>query len=348
MSEESTNDSVKKGGVADAHGTAGSPRRPPPHYPPDWPSATELDTRPRRARHAAPGELPPLPRAVPRGREREAAILDALRRPGPRVVPNETPAPEPPSGRPSRNGYGPALLQWERENRSWPVRALTGLPFLRHAGVGALFISAAFLGGMTAVDQRGAELTADQLKERLAAAELAAETREGELALLRIELDRLRTVSENSASYGIPMDLAESIFDIALAEGIDPDLGYALIRVESEFYQRAVSPVGAVGLTQLMPTTAFDLDPTLQHSDLFRRETNLRLGFRYLNWLLERYDGDLRLALLAYNRGPGTVDSIRRQGLDPANGYASAVLSWAGRQQRLREGTPRAAGASRP
>lgn len=337
-------------GASDAHGTAGSPRRPPPHYPPDWPSPAELDTRPRRSLRAAPGELPPLPRAVPRGRERETAILDALRRPGPRVVPNETPAPEPPSGRPSRNGYGPALLQWERESRPWPVRAFTRLPFLaRQAGVGALFISAAFLGGMTAVDQRDVvELTAEQLKERLTAAELAAETREGELALLQIELDRLRTVSENSAAYGIPMDLAESIFDIALAEGIDPELGYALIRVESGFYQRAVSPVGAIGLTQVMPATAFDLDPTLRHADLFRRETNLRLGFRYLAWLLERYDGDLRIALLAYNRGPGTVDSIRRQGLDPGNGYAKAVLTWAGRQQSQRDAARVGAGASQP
>lgn len=328
MSTKTTN------GADDKHGTAGSPRRPPPHYPPDWPSATELDTRPGRTPRPTTSDLPPLPRAVPRGREREAAILDALRRPGARVVPNETPAPEPPSARPARNGYGPTLLRWERENRPWPVRAFSGMPFLaRQAGVGALFIGVAFLGGMTAVDQRDVEPTADQLEERLTAAELAAETREGELALLQIELERLRSVAENAASYGIPLDLAEAIFDMALAEGIDPELGYALIQVESGFYQRAVSPVGAVGLTQVMPATAYELDPTLSHADLFRRETNLRLGFRYLRWMLERYDGDLRTALLAYNRGPGTVDSIRKQGLDPGNGYARAVLSWAGRLQ---------------
>ncbi|MDX1674604.1 MAG: lytic transglycosylase domain-containing protein, partial [Longimicrobiales bacterium] len=80
------------------------------------------------------------------------------------------------------------------------------------------------------------------------------------------------------------------------------------------------------GYTQLMPATAFDLDPSLEYRDLFDRETNLRLGFRYLRWLIDRYDGDLRTALLAYNRGLGTVDSIRRAGGDPGNGYARAVM----------------------
>ena len=47
---------------------------------------------------------------------------------------------------------------------------------------------------------------------------------------------------------------------------------------------------------------------------------------RYLRQMIDKYDGDLRLALLAYNRGPGTVDSIRRVGGDPANGYARAIM----------------------
>jgi soluble lytic murein transglycosylase-like protein len=76
-----------------------------------------------------------------------------------------------------------------------------------------------------------------------------------------------------------------------------------------------------------MPPTAFELDPSLRYADLFDRDTNLRLGFRYLRQMLDKYDGDLRLALLAYNRGPGTVDGILRAGGDPANGYARAVLS---------------------
>ena len=96
--------------------------------------------------------------------------------------------------------------------------------------------------------------------------------------------------------------------------------------MESEFYPRAISPVGAVGLTQVMPSTAFAMNPSLQYKDLFDQETNLRLGFRYLRYMLEKYDGDLRLALLAYNRGPGRVDEIREAGGNPAYGYDRAVI----------------------
>jgi soluble lytic murein transglycosylase-like protein len=98
------------------------------------------------------------------------------------------------------------------------------------------------------------------------------------------------------------------------------------VRVESEFRSRAVSSMGAVGLTQVMPSTAQILQPGIERAQLFDRDTNLRLGFRYLNEMLRQYKGDLRLALLAYNRGPGRVDEILRGGGDPSNGYASKVL----------------------
>src|SRR5690606_19816270 len=129
-----------------------------------------------------------------------------------------------------------------------------------------------------------------------------------------------------STRYRIPAGLAASIHDIALAEGLDPWLAFQLVRVESGFSPTAVSPKGAVGLTQIMPSTAEALAPGISHDALFEPETNLRLGFRYLRYLIERYGGDLRLALLAYNRGPGTVDAIRSAGGDPSNGYAEAVM----------------------
>jgi soluble lytic murein transglycosylase-like protein len=98
------------------------------------------------------------------------------------------------------------------------------------------------------------------------------------------------------------------------------------VRVESEFNERAVSSAGALGLTQLMPATAAELRPGITREEIFDRETNLRLGFRYLRWLLRSYDGRVPDALHAYNRGPGTVARIRRAGGDPANGYARRVL----------------------
>jgi len=79
-----------------------------------------------------------------------------------------------------------------------------------------------------------------------------------------------------------------------------------------------------------MPATGRALQPGLERADLFDPETNLRLGFRYLRELLAMYDGDVDLALHAYNRGPTIVNRILREGGDPANGYANAVLKGAG------------------
>lgn len=143
----------------------------------------------------------------------------------------------------------------------------------------------------------------------------------------RLQLERLQRIAAYSARFEIPADLAERIDDIARAEGIDPDLAFGLVRVESQFNRRAVSPVGARGLTQLMPSTAryFRVNGTSRH-DLFDSETNLRIGFRFLRTLIDKYDGDVRLALLAYNRGPGVVDGLLRQGIDPDNGYPALVM----------------------
>jgi soluble lytic murein transglycosylase-like protein len=61
-------------------------------------------------------------------------------------------------------------------------------------------------------------------------------------------------------------------------------------------------------------------------AQLFDRETNLRIGFRFLRDLLEHFDHDMQVALVAYNRGPGKVAGILAKGGDPANGYAEAVM----------------------
>jgi len=127
--------------------------------------------------------------------------------------------------------------------------------------------------------------------------------------------------------YDIPRDLAEDIYDHAVEAGIDPQLAYGLVKTESNFDHRAVSNVGARGLTQLMPATARWLMPGITSEDLYDREINLRLGFNYLRDLIDQYDGNVRLALLAYNRGPGTVNRVLARGGDPNNGYADMVLS---------------------
>lgn len=132
--------------------------------------------------------------------------------------------------------------------------------------------------------------------------------------------------AELAARYDISFELAREIEEAAVAERIDPELAFRLVYVESRFHERAVSPAGALGLTQLMPATAAWLEPGITREEIFERRTNLRLGFRYLRMLLQTYDGRIDEALHAYNRGPGTVDRIRAQGGDPANGYADLVL----------------------
>jgi hypothetical protein len=131
---------------------------------------------------------------------------------------------------------------------------------------------------------------------------------------------------ERYSEYTIPRDLAEDIYDIALAEEIDPDLAFGLVRTESAFKNSATSHVGAIGLTQLMPSTARWIDRDVSPRDLRDQRTNLRIGFKYLNDLMKKYDGDAELALLAYNRGPGTVDRILKRGGNPDNGYPDMVL----------------------
>ncbi len=148
----------------------------------------------------------------------------------------------------------------------------------------------------------------------------------GELELTRNQLDRANKIIAYSTKYQIAADLATSVYDVAMAEGIEPDLGFRLVRLESEFNERATSPVGAVGLTQVMPATAQYFVKGATREKLYDRETNLRVGFRYLRTLIREYKGNLKIALLVYNRGPAAVDAALGMGLDPANGYDRIVM----------------------
>jgi hypothetical protein len=116
----------------------------------------------------------------------------------------------------------------------------------------------------------------------------------------------------------------KSIRKAALRHGLDPLLLAALVEAESNFVSDVISPVGAIGLAQVMPSTAGDYDL----SDLENPSTNLDLGARYLKAQLRRFDDNLELALAAYNAGPYAVE--RYDGVPPyreTRRYVDKVLS---------------------
>lgn len=122
----------------------------------------------------------------------------------------------------------------------------------------------------------------------------------------------------------VPADLQPLIGQAASANGLDPALVAAVTRAESGFRVDAGSPAGAQGLMQLMPSTAAGLGVT----DIHDAAQNLGAGSRYLKQQIERF-GDLRLALAAYNAGPGAVS--RYGGVPPyaeTQAYVDKVLGY--------------------
>jgi hypothetical protein len=119
-------------------------------------------------------------------------------------------------------------------------------------------------------------------------------------------------------------DYQDIVHQTASNYDIDPSLIKAVIQTESNWNDRAISRKGAIGLMQLMPATAVDMDVR----NPFDPEENIEGGTKYLRYLLERFNGDLTLALAAYNAGPSTVE---RYGYVPpiteTKQYVKKVLS---------------------
>lgn len=193
---------------------------------------------------------------------------------------------------------------------------------------GAGLLVSAFAGSTAGVRaaEHGAAPGISVVADEVRSLSHSLEATRGELAVARAQVERANAVMRHSSRYQIPADLAAAIYDIAVSEGIETDVAFRLVKIESGFHPKAMSTKGAIGFTQIQVATARFYEPGLSTDQLFERDVNLRLGFRFLRDLMRRYDGDMELALVAYNRGPGRVEAILLQGGDPSNGYAEAVL----------------------
>jgi len=159
-----------------------------------------------------------------------------------------------------------------------------------------------------------------------------ARTAEKALAEMKSQLDQLRAIGavdelehyQTAEKLGLdrviksdtilPKDkrrVLAAIVRESKRNGLDPLLVAAIIKVESRFDPFAVSHVGALGLMQLMPPTAQQLSgEKLNKRHLFDPVLNIELGTAYVAQLLQRFDGDLRKALIAYNAGPSVARSL--------------------------------------
>ena len=155
---------------------------------------------------------------------------------------------------------------------------------------------------------------ARELREQL-------DSTKGEMDLLRARYQRADRIIQYSSRFAIPANLASHVLDASMAEGIDPELAFRLVKLESDFNPRATSSVGAIGLTQMMLGTARYYERGITKDKLYDPTTNLRIGFRYLRGLIGEYHGDAKLALLVYNRGEVAVKNALQAGIDPSNGY---------------------------
>jgi soluble lytic murein transglycosylase-like protein len=125
-------------------------------------------------------------------------------------------------------------------------------------------------------------------------------------------------------------ELANTIVEESQRHGLDPALVMAVIRVESAGHHLALSPVGAMGLMQILPSTgeelAAEFGVTWRGPDtLFDPIVNVKLGTAYLRKLSDRYQ-HVPTALAAYNWGPGRIDRRLRSGDEVPSLYVSQVM----------------------
>lgn len=126
------------------------------------------------------------------------------------------------------------------------------------------------------------------------------------------------------------LDYSEYVYKYAEENNVDPYLIFAIIKAESNFSRNIESSSGAIGLMQLMESTAVEManeigEEVVVKEALFNPKTNIKIGTSYYAYLIKHYNGNEHLALAAYNAGMGNVDrwieegTIKEDGSDLEN-----------------------------
>ncbi len=134
-----------------------------------------------------------------------------------------------------------------------------------------------------------------------------------------------RHLNKQARVYKKPIQIYSRIYDV------DEELIHAIVKQESCFNEGAHSRVGAIGLMQLMPQTALGL----RINDPWNPEHNLQGGIKYIAKMLERFDGNYKLAIAAYNAGPGNVNKYN--GIPPFNETRNYVKKVFAEYKRLKK-----------
>ncbi len=134
-----------------------------------------------------------------------------------------------------------------------------------------------------------------------------------------------RHLNKQARVYQKPIQIYSRIYDV------DEELIHAIVKQESCFNEGAHSRVGAIGLMQLMPQTALGL----RINDPWNPEHNIQGGIKYIAKMLERFDGNYKLAIAAYNAGPGNVNKYN--GIPPFNETQNYVKKVFAEYKRLKK-----------
>ena len=123
-------------------------------------------------------------------------------------------------------------------------------------------------------------------------------------------------LQKENLQYFFPAPYAELLQKYATQSGVDVNLIRSVIKQESGFIPSALSKSDAMGLMQLLPSTAKDLDNALEKKELLEEEKNISLGSAYLKKLLEKFSGNIPLTLAAYNAGPQRAQQWQKKLLE--------------------------------